>query len=178
MTDFRAIEREDLTRIKNWRNSAELSAFCREYRLLNDADQDAWFDSYQRARHDTDWGQELMMINAESVGGFVRIQWRNRRAEVSYLTNLPHRYIHPQYEHASMAVKEEIMALLWKGFYDFGFNKITWPVYAHHPFLGLFKSIMVEEAILKDEYFQNGEFLDRHYLSLTKKQFDRMQKVC
>jgi len=165
MIKVRALEEGDLNTIKYWRNDSV--GMCREYRFLNYDDQKQWFQNYQRARHDSDWGQELMMINEEAVGGFVRIQWRNRRAELSYLRS----------EYSEYSAREDIHTLIEMGFDHFGFNKLTWPVYSHNPYLNIIKSIMTEEAILKEEYFHDGAFLDRHYMSITKKQFDKTQNV-
>ena len=95
------------------------------------------------------------------VGGFVRIEWRNRRAEFSFYS-------------IGGSKKEHILELLRKGFYDFNFNKINWPVYGHDPNISTYRDIFREEAILKEEYFWDGKYQDRHYLSLTKKEFDNL----
>ncbi len=109
------------------------------------------------------------MIEADElaigVGGFVRIEWRNRRAEFSFYIG-DDKYRYPTY------INEAINKLLSRGFYDYGFNKITWPIYSHDPSLDVYKETFKTEAVLKKEYFWNGKFQDRIYLSLLREEFD------
>ena len=169
---FRAVEKEDLHLLKIWRNSESVRSGVREYRLLGMADQERWFENYQKSRRNSEWDQELMMIETEEtkniltpvgVGGFVRIEWRNRKTELSYY---PSPAVKDEY-----LICESIFKLLEKGFMDFNFHKIYWPVYSHNPNLDLYRKILNEEAVLKFEYFWNGGYSDRHYLSLTESQF-------
>src|SRR3990167_7440813 len=100
------------------------------------------------------------------VGGFVRTQWRNRRAELSF-------FIGEDTYRTKEIIKDSLEALLDLGFNTYGFHKITWPVYGHDPNLPIYKQIMREEAVLKEEYFWNGKFYDRHYLSMIEKEWNK-----
>lgn len=166
MITFRSIEEKDLEIIKYWRNSPGVLPYVREYRLLSDYDQDKWFEAYQKQRRTSDWDQELMLILDEDlsigVGGFVRTQWRNRRAELSF-------FIGEDAARTKDIIKDSLESLIDLGFNTYGFNKITWPVYGHDPNLDIYKDILKEEAVLKEEYFWNGKFYDRHYLSILAK---------
>lgn len=166
MIKFRAIEEDDLPMLKSWRNSDCVMPFCREYRYLSDYDQDKWFEAYQKSRRDSDWGQEIYIINCcendIGVGGFTRIEWRNRRAELTFYKSNNCKELH---------FVDPIQELINIGFQRFNFNKITWPVYEHDPNLPIYKTILKEEAILKEEYFWDGKFWDRHYLSITEQEF-------
>lgn len=169
---FKPIEKDDLDKLQSYRNDDRVRPFVREYRLLSQEDQAEWFRNYRESRHNSDWGQELMIISyggTIAVGGFVRIEWRNQRAELSFYTP----YI------AMISKQMEMLEeLVRRGFHEYGLNKITWPVYSHHPNLEHFKKLFRTEAILKEEYYWDGKFNDRHYLSLTRKQFDKMEKIC
>jgi len=165
MITFRPIDKEDLLTLKLWRNSDSVRPYVREYRYLNLSDQESWYESYLQSRRKSDFDQEIGFLMRQSdhlhigVGGFTRIEWRNRRAELTYYTNPDIVW------NSTSSIKAAIEFLINKGFYEFGFHKITWPVYAHDPHLDLYKSIFDVEAILKDEYFWDGKFQDRIYLS-------------
>lgn len=180
MIEFRAVEEADLSTLQTWRNSEDVSPYVREYRYLSMFDQKIWFENYQKQRRRSDWDSELMMIlyrddKHENVyprigcGGFVRMEWRNRKSEFSfYLGN-------KDFKNEDI-IWESISNLLGIGFNVFNLNKVYWPVYGHDPNLKTYKEIFKEEAILKEEYFWMGKFQDRHYLSLTKKEFDNLLK--
>ena len=160
MIIFKPIEKYHLVLLKEWRNSDSVRPYVREYRLLNDSDQDAWYQYYLQSRLRSDWNQEIYMIHEDTipigVGGFTRIEWRNRRSELTfYLGN-------PKFEEY---IEDCLINLVEKGFREFNFHKITWPVYGHDPRLELYKGILDVEAILKEEYFWDGKFQDRIYLS-------------
>lgn len=170
MIAFRAIEKEDLEMLGNWRNSESVRSCVREYRLLSTNDQEMWYEHYQKTRRDSDWGQELMIMlkdgNSIGAGGFTRIQWRNQKAELSF-------YIGVDGERNALTIPEALRTLVRKGFHEFNFHKITWPVYGHDPNLDQYQKVFKTEAVLKEEYFWDGKFQDRHYLSLLRKEFDR-----
>jgi len=169
MIAFRPIERTDLPLLKKWRNSDEVRPYVREYRLLNDSDQEVWYESYLKSRRKSDFDQEIMIAySGESiigVCGFTRIEWRNQRAELTYYRtdNLD---VIPLESESSL-----LNALLNKGFNEFNFHKITWPVYSHDPHLLVYQNTFKTEAILKEEYYWDGKFQDRIYLSITKEEF-------
>ena len=179
MIRMRAIETDDLNIMHRMRNHESVFPFVREYRWISREDQIDWFKAYRNQRRRADWDQELMIIEdwesdrgsktnrvgqTIGVGGFVRIEWRNRKAEFSFYTITSNK-------------EKAILEVLKKGFHDFNFHKITWPVYGHDPNLGIYRDIFSEEAVLKEEYFWEGKYHDRHYLSLTRKQFDKLSLV-
>jgi len=171
---LRGLNRSDLPMLLKWRNSRGVLNYVREYRLLDMADQINWYGNYLESRRKADWGQELMVVCEQplhsdpvtpiGVGGFVRIQLHHGRAEISF-------YIGETKYRTKQIIKESLAKLLEMGFNQLRFNKITWPVYSHDPNLETYKSIIPEEAVLKQEYFWDGKFNDRHYLSITAHQY-------
>src|SRR3990167_3241606 len=93
MIIFKPIEKYHLVLLKEWRNSDSVRPYVREYRLLNDSDQDAWYQYYLQSRLRSDWNQEIYMIHEDTipigVGGFTRIEWRNRRSELTFYLGNP-----------------------------------------------------------------------------------------
>ena len=159
MIKFRPIEKEALQILKKWRNSDNIMSFVREYRYLNDSDQERWFESYLTSRRRTDFDHEILIILNNNgmigVGGFTRIEWKNRKAELT---------LYFWKRDVVWYWQQVIKSLLDKGFNEFGFHKITWPVYSHDPNLELYKTLFDVEAVLKEEYWYNG-WQDRIYLS-------------
>jgi hypothetical protein len=142
--------------------------------MLSEEDEKLWFERYKCGRRRTDWGEELWVLSYQAThadktreigaGGFTRIQWHNRRSELSF-------YVGDDSYRNERVLRLALQALLHVGFLQFGFHKITWPVFGHDPWLPLYKEILREEAVLREEYFWNGTFHDRHYLALFSHEF-------
>jgi len=87
---LRAVEAEDLDLLKTWRNTPEIRAGVREFRLLSDEHQEQWFDSLHSDRYPS----HLMFIidanplteQQKSIGtvGLCYIDWKNKNAEISF----------------------------------------------------------------------------------------------
>ncbi len=180
MIVFSSIEKNSLEPMKVIRNMN--IPFTREYRYLNDADQEKWYDSYLQQRRTSDWDTEVMIALDDddlggvgkanqplykilAVGGFVRIEWKNQRAELTCCFAK---------RDDKVRNKQILLQILKKGFREYNFHKITWPVYEHDTNLELYQQIFTTEAILKEEYFWAGKFQDRHYLSIFRKDFAKM----
>lgn len=169
---LREINRSDLKQLQEDRNSLLVMPYCREYRYLTEKDQEDWYEQYHKSRRKSDWDQELMVMAPSidsnliyGVAGFTRIQWKNRKAEVSlYIANygsLPKEQV----------IEGAIEHLFYRAFDVFNFRKIYWPVYGHDPNLEWYKQFFTEEAVLKEEYYWHGKYYDRHYLVKYKKEY-------
>jgi len=192
---LRAIEQKDLSLMKQWRNSDVVRPYVREFRFLSDRDQDNWWVEYSLSRRDSDWGSEIMIIQKHlqpsdftalvgesvtgnwevseqntmpiGVGGFTRIQWRNRRAELTF-------YVGELEQRTADVIVGALYTILRKGFWELNLHKITWPVFGNDPNLPIYQKLIPAEAILKEEYFWGGRYYDRYYLSLTARKFDKL----
>ena len=80
---FRAIERDDLPRLRDWRNSPAIRRRTREFRLLSLVDQERWFESLHNDRHTIMFDVLDEKDTLIGVAGLTYIDWKNRRAEVS-----------------------------------------------------------------------------------------------
>lgn len=173
MIVFRPIEKFDSDLLIAWRNSSFVMPYVREYRYLNDSDQEKWYQDYLTSRRKSDFDQELLVIEHHlekkssypssdrghqteiGVGGFTRIEWKNRKAEISFYIGL---------KEFEFLIEPALKLLIEKGFKEFGFHKIYWPVYSHDPHLPIYKKIFDVEAVLKEEHWFEG-WKDRVYLS-------------
>ena len=156
------IEKIDLTCMMIWRNSPSVYPYVREYRLLNEHDQEKWYESYLSSRRKSDFDQDINILVYDDIPigvcGLTRIEWKNRKGELTFYIG------DDEYRKESVIIKS-ITYLLNHYFSSFGLHKITWPVYSHDPNIAAYAKVMPCEAILKDEYWWNNKFNDRIYLS-------------
>lgn len=80
---FRAIERDDLPRLRDWRNSPAIRRRIREFRLLSLVDQERWSESLRNDRHTIMFDVLDEKDTLIGVAGLTYIDWKDRRAEVS-----------------------------------------------------------------------------------------------
>jgi RimJ/RimL family protein N-acetyltransferase len=97
-TLLRAIEPADLAQLLEWRNQPELRRYFREYRELNSAQQQEWFET----RVNGDPGTRMFAIVARNGGrllgacGLCYIDWVNRTADFSIYIGADGLYIDDQ----------------------------------------------------------------------------------
>lgn len=80
---FRVIERDDLPRLRDWRNSPAIRRRIREFRLLSLVDQERWSESLHNDRHTIMFDVLDEKDTLIGVAGLTYIDWKDRRAEVS-----------------------------------------------------------------------------------------------
>jgi len=90
------------------------------------------------------------------VGGFTRIEWKNRKAEITF-------YIGDFEFNRSEVVKDTLRLIIESGFNQMNFHKLYFPVYSDNPNLKHYQDVMHEEAVMKEEYWRDG-WKDRHIL--------------
>ena len=151
---LRAIEKEDLIVLHLWRNSKNVMPYCRQYRPLSKQDMEIW---YQKLTEDKDYNltNDLFIINNGAdvigVGGLVRIDWRNRKAELSFYVE----------KFDKKVVTEAILHLLEYAHKTLGIRKVYWPVYSFNPHLPVYEETMQREYVAKEEYYWEGKWHDR-----------------
>lgn len=160
---LRAIEKWDLPTIQRWRNSPQVLPYCRQYRPVSMVDMEQW---YKKLTEDKDYNlvNDLFIIEYKGVsfgvGGFVRIDFRNRRGELSF-------YIGE--EIGIVTIKKALMAIIHYGTATLNLWKISFPCYSFNPKIPIYKEIMTEEYIAKNEYFWDGKYYDRIVLVVYNK---------
>lgn len=146
-----SIEAEDLITLQCWRNSANVMPYCRQHRLLTLDDMEEWYETGDR--------DNLFLIRCDGkpigVGGLVRVDWRNRKGEVSF-------YVAEKCNNDD--IKTALNMVLYYGFATLQMWKIYFPVYAFNPRLGLYKEVMIHEYTAQKEYYYEGKYYDREVL--------------
>jgi UDP-4-amino-4,6-dideoxy-N-acetyl-beta-L-altrosamine N-acetyltransferase len=166
MIRLRALEREDLKQLRDWRNDPEIFTRVREYRYLNMENQEAWFNSLKDDRQTIMFGVEYLNRGWNLIGvcGLTNIDWVGRKAEVSiYIGNK---------EFRRKGLGREILDLLAKyAFEECNLNRLWAEVFFENlPGRKLFdKAGYKKEGILVSHAYKNGVFTDSHIYGLVRK---------
>jgi hypothetical protein len=162
---LRAVEKEDLKTLMDWRNNPEYRKHFREYRELNMTMQERWFEEKVLNDHSTIMFSILRLPVYELIGccGFVNINWVHRHADLSLYIGFKNSYIDNE------GYAEESCNLLFDyGFKELCLNKIWTEIYV---FDEKKKTLYDElgfkvDGILRQNYFYDGKFYDSYVLSI------------
>ena len=163
---LRAVEKEDLLYLRNWRNIPEFRKHFREVRELSLTDQEAWFDSLQKTKHINYMFTIVDLDSKKPIGaaGLLYINWIIRSADFSFYIGDENKYI------GDDGVANEAAKLL----IDYGFNNLN----LHKIWMELYefdkqkiefftkKFNFEQDAILRDNCFENGKYHNSFILSL------------
>lgn len=98
-TGLRAIEKDDLTQLMQWRNEPELRKYFRETNELNSSNQLKWFESVT-AKNSTNRMFSIVKLDTfELMGacGLCYLDWVNRSADFSIYLGYDNLYIDDKY---------------------------------------------------------------------------------
>ena len=125
LTGLRAIESTDLDALLAWRNRPGFRRYFREYRELNRAQQQAWFD--HRVNSDTATRmfaiEELDSHRLLGACGLCYIDWVNRSADFSIYIGADDLYIDDR------LAPDAALALIGYGFDELGLNRLWSEIY-------------------------------------------------
>ena len=158
---LREIEEEDLEAIVMWRNDPEILKWLFSYLPLSMWKQRMWYKTY--AEDDT---QQIFIVEVEktAVGtvGLSHIDCRNQRAELGIL-------IDENWQKKGIG-RETLNLLIEFAWNEMNLRKIkALALEENEAAIKLYKSCgFVEEGVLKEEVYKNGEFKDVLVMALLK----------
>lgn len=170
-----AIEKEDLKILRDWRNSTEFRKHFREFRELNMAMEEKWFEE----KVVNDPSQIMFSIRRlednELIGccGFVYINWVYRHADLSLYIGWNDAYID------DMGYAEESCNLLFNyGFQELALNKIWTEIYEFDDKKKKLydKFGFHQDGLLRQNYFYEGKWWDSRILSILSSEYLTLQK--
>jgi RimJ/RimL family protein N-acetyltransferase len=161
LVGLRAIEREDLAQLLEWRNAPQLRRFFRERYELGMDDQLAWFEALGSQRghpRDTLMFAIESLADGELVGacGLCRIEWSSATAELSLYVGIDLAYVDEQLAPAAAAI------LIAHAFDELNLNRVWVEVFAFDEA----KTALVErlgfelEGRLREHRFHAGAYHD------------------
>jgi len=148
--EFRAIEKEDLPQLRDWRNKNHMRHRMREWRLLNMVNQQDWLERVSRSNTDRMFGITVRG-NLIGVCGLCHINWKDRHAEISlYIGN-------PEYRNPEMwgQVLDKLRQIAFR---EYGLHRLWAEVYAFFTFgiTALTQAGYEEEGKLRDTVWHDG----------------------
>ncbi|MDR0871373.1 MAG: GNAT family N-acetyltransferase [Planctomycetaceae bacterium] len=131
-TALRAVEKDDLPQLMEWRNRPEYRRFFREYLELNADKQQRWFDKLVLNDPNTVMFAIASLETGELLGacGLCYINWQNRTADFSIYIGKDNLYIDDKYavDAANVMIRYGINELgvhrFWSEIYDFDEQKV------------------------------------------------------
>jgi len=155
---LRAVEKEDLPFLRDWRNIPEFRKHFREVRELSLIDQEAWFESLQKTKHINYMFTIIDLKTNSPIGaaGLLYINWINRAGDFSFYIGKDAAYI----DNDGIA-KEAAQLLIDYGFNNLNLHKIWMELYEFDNLkIDFFtrKFNFKQDALLRDNCFEDGKY--------------------
>ena len=163
---LRAVEKEDLLLLRNWRNIPEFRKNFREVRELSLSDQDEWFESLQKTKHINFMFTIIDLKSKKPIGaaGLLYINWIIRSADFSFYIGDKQKYI----GNDGLA-KEAAKLLINYGFKNLNLHKIWMELYEFdNQKIEFFKKEFdfKQDGELRDNCFEDGQYWNSFIISL------------
>jgi len=163
---LRAIEKDDLPHLRDWRNIPEFRKNFREVRELSLTDQETWFDSLQKTKHINYMFIIIDLDSQKPIGaaGLLYINWIIRSADFSFYIGEEEKYI----GNDGMA-NEATQLLVDYGFKNLNLHKIWMELYVFDSKkIDFFKNDFgfKQDGLLRDNCFENGRYWNSVIISL------------
>lgn len=166
LVGLRAIEKEDLKQLRDWRNLTDFRKNFREFRELSLTDQELWFESLQKSSQTNFMFTIVDLKTSKPIGaaGLLYVNWINRSADFSFYIGENNLYID-----GSPVSIEAVKLLINYGFDNLNLHKIWMELYEFdNRKIDFFKKQFnfEQDAILRDNCFENGKYWNSVIISL------------
>ncbi len=169
LVGLRAVEKEDLPLLRDWRNITDFRRNFRESRELSLADQESWFNSLQNTKHINFMFvvEDLETNKPIGAAGLLYINWIIRSADFSFYIGDKEQYIGNDGR-----AKEAAELLIRYGFDNLNLHKIWMELYEFDKqkidfFTEEFN--FKQDGLLRDNCFEDGKYWNSLIISLIKK---------
>lgn len=158
---LRAIEKNDLSQLLEWRNNPNNRLFFREYRELNSTNQEQWFEKYVMNDLSTRMFAIVDLYTNDLLGacGLCYIDWINRSADFSIYIGKDNIYIDSNIAIDAAKVMENYafeelnLHRLWAEVYSIDEKKIIF-----------FQQLDFElEGVFKETHWTTGRWINSLY---------------
>ncbi|WP_286968657.1 GNAT family N-acetyltransferase [Flavobacterium sp. UBA4854] len=169
ITGLRALEKEDLIFLRDWRNNPDFRKNFREHKELNLQNQENWFNRTYSNPNDFMFVIVDLKTN-EPIGacGLLYTNWINRSSDFSFYIGYNDLYIDDVYAF------DAAHTLIKYGFEDLNLNKIWMELYEYDlKKINFFKECFnfKVDGKLRDNAFAEGKYWDSFIISLLKSEF-------
>lgn len=166
---LRAVEKEDLILLRDWRNNTNFRRNFREHKELNMFNQEVWFS--RTFSNSNDFMFVIIDLqNDEPIGacGLLYTNWINRSSDFSFYIGKDELYIDDKYAY------DAAKTLIEYGFKDLNLNKIWMELYEYDlKKLNFFKEKFnfKVDGKLRQNAFSEGKYWDSFIISILKSEF-------
>ena len=152
---LRALEKEDLSTLRDWRNSLHVRKSTREYKLLNMINQKNWFESIHQLNPPREIMFGILDKRKKLIGvtGLTYIDWKNRHSEISIYFSKKDWQLRPE-------AKEAINLIMEYGFEELNLNRLYVEIFElMKENIKLFRQMkFVEEGKLRQKVWRNNKW--------------------
>ena len=173
LVGLRALEKDDLKVLRDWRNIPSFRRNFREYRELNLDNQLRWFDSLLSSTQNNFMFVIERLSDKELLGaaGLLYTNWIIRAADYSFYIGYKEAYIDDE-----GYAKEATQLLIDYGFNVLNLNKIWMELYEFDEkkldfFINQFG--FQKDGKLRQNCFEDGRYWDSFIISLLRKDFQK-----
>lgn len=174
ISGLRAVEREDLPKLLEWRNSPEYRRYFREYRELGMSQQSNWFESTVLNDERTLMFTIVELASQQLLGacGLCHIDWINRNAEVSIYIGANRLYIDENF------APDVALTMTCYAFYELGMNRLWSEVYDFDNRKKCFFENLgfMLEGRHRQTHWADGKWHDSLFYGLLAFEFDAKQR--
>ena len=167
---FRALEIDDLSKLRDWRNSKSVRKTTREYRLLNMISQKKWFEKI----HNENPSNSLMfgITNNKKkligVSGLTYIDWKNKHAEISCYLTLTN-------WQKTKEAKDTIITLIQYAFEELNLHRLWVEIFTiSKENISLIKKLdFVKEGEFREKLWREGKWWNSEIYSLLSSDYKK-----
>ncbi len=165
---LRAVEKEDLQTLRDWRNETSFRRNFREVRELSLMDQEQWLESLKKTKHINYMFVIVDLKTNEPIGaaGILYINWINRSGDFSFYIGEDKIYIGDD-----KRTDEAAKLLIDYGFKNLNLNKIWMELYEFDSQKIAFfqnKFNFKIDGTLRQNCFEDGKYWDSLIISKLK----------
>jgi len=174
LVGLRALEKEDLPLLRDWRNFPDFRKNFREVRELNMADQEGWFEHLQKTKSINFMFGIEKLEDSKLIGacGLLYVNWTARYADISFYIGEKEAYVDDN-GYASEAIK----LMLEYGFSNLNLNKVWMELYEFDNRKIKFfmeRYAFKKDGLLRENCFEGGKYWNSFILSLLSKEFNSL----
>ncbi|MBT3409031.1 GNAT family N-acetyltransferase [Candidatus Woesearchaeota archaeon] len=169
---LRALEEEDLSVLKNWRNRKHVRKTTREYKLLNMINQKKWFELIhtQNPPRDIIFGIVDKKLKLVGFTALTYIDWKNRNAEISI-------YFAKENWQDTLQGKNALNLIIEYGFKELNLHRLWVEIFAlSKENIKLYTKLkFVKEGVLRDKVWRDGKWWDSYIYSMILSDYQKKQ---
>lgn len=167
---LRAIEKEDLKQLRNWRNEPEIKKFTREYRELSMQNQLQWLDSLASDKNTIMFAVETKKGKLVGCTGLTYIDWKNSRAEVSI-------YIGDKNYKGKGYGTDTLKTLIKYGFEELNLHLLFGEIFEYNKAnIGLFEKCgFKKDGVLRHRLYRDRKYWNSIIYSILDKEWQQQK---